>query len=146
AGGGRQTRPGGRRGAKAAGRRGATRRMQSRAGQGEARRDRRGAAKSWIVVAGGDGLERRGKHEGQDKSVCVWLAQAPNANAKFLLHAVRTMLHFGACPKAPYSAVIRSLVRVSRGGVAMSAPARAANLHTRIDARLMEVVRREADQ
>lgn len=56
------------------------------------------------------------------------------------------MLHFGACPKAPDSAVIRRLVRISRGGVAMSAPARAANLHTRIDARLMEVVRREADQ
>jgi len=78
--------------------------------------------------------------------VCVWLAQAADAKAKFLLHTIRSVLHFGACPKAPDSAVIRGLASVSRGGVAMSARASAANLHTRIDARLLDIVRREAGQ
>lgn len=78
--------------------------------------------------------------------MCVWIAQAPEAKAEFLLHAIGGVLHFGACPKAPDSAVILGLARVSRGGVAMSARARSANLHTRIDARLLEIVRREASQ
>lgn len=78
--------------------------------------------------------------------MCVWLAQAADAKAEILLHTIGGVLQSDTCPNGPDPAANRSFAGDSGGGSAMSAAAGAANLHTRIDARLMEVVRREADQ